>query len=430
MSTPSSDAVDRIVGQLQSTGRGYYALAGVTTAALLWFLFVVWTFVTQGHAVTNLGDWGTRGGVPWGLDIAAFNWWAALGVGAVTVAAAITLFRPGEYEPYARIGALLGPFAFLVGFLHVLFDLGRPDRVFITVLKHPLSSPIIWDIVILGGLGTLATAYVVVDVREDLAPLRERGALPSVLGPVYDAVLFRYDPESGVEDRVTRGLAAVILVYGPLTAGGAVPLFLSASGRRFDWFGAIQGPSFVLGGLATGAAAVALIAATLRHAYGWADVFDDSTLAGLGAAAAAAAAGYLLLVLFNVQSGTFGPIFADADAGTAAMAGALAPLFWIAVLSILGATASFTVQRVRGRANAVATAGTAALLLVGVFLSELWTVVGGQLYSELMYTTGQYVPSWTELSNVLGTVAVVTFVFLIAVKAMPIVPLDVLESEP
>ncbi len=430
MSAPSSDAVDRVVGQLGSTGRGYYALAGVTVAAFLWFLFVVWTFVTQGHSVTNLGDWGTRGGVPWGLDIAAFNWWASIGVGAVTIAAAITVFRLEAYRPYARIGGLLGPFSFLMGFLHVLFDLGRPDRVFITVLEHPMSSPIIWDIVILGGLGTLATAYVIVGIRDDLAPLRERDALPAVFGPIYDAVLFRHDPGSDADDRIARGLAAVILVYGPLTAGGAVPLFVAASGRGFDWFGAIQGPAFLLAGLAAGAAALVLIAVALRYGYDWADVFDDSTLAGLGAVVAAAAAGYLLIVLFDVQSGSFGPIFADTGAGQAAMSGPLAPLFWIALLAILGAIAYFAVQRARGRVSHVATGASAAVLLVGVLLAELWIVVGGQLTPEMMYSTGQYVPSWTELSNVLGTTAVVTLVFLIAVKAIPIVPLDVLESDP
>lgn len=430
MSAPSSDAVDRIAGQIRSTGRTYKALAGVASVAFLWFLFVVWTFVTQGHAVTNLGNWGTQGGLPWGLDIAAFNWWAGMGVGAVTISAAITVFRLAEYRPYARIGGLLGPFAFLMGFLHVLFDLGRPDRVFITALKHPMSSPIIWDIVILGGLGTLTTAYVIVTIRGDLAALRERDALPAVFGPIYDAILVRHDPDTDAEDRIGRGLAAVILVYGPLTAGGAVPLLVAASGRNFDWFGAIQGPSFVLGGLASGAAALALIGVALRHGYGWSDVFDDSTLAGLGSAAAAAAAGYLLIVLFDVQSGTFGPIYADTEAGQAAMAGPLAPLFGVAVLAILASTASFVVQRARRQGSLLATGGAAAVLLVGVLLAELWIVVGGLMTPEMMYPTGQYVPSWTELSNVLGTTAVVTLVLLIAVKAMPIVPLDVLESDP
>jgi molybdopterin-containing oxidoreductase family membrane subunit len=429
MSTPPADGAERLRAQMRSTGSGYYALLGAASLAVLWFLFVVWTFLTQGHAVTNLGDWGTHGGVPWGLDIAAFRWWAAMGVGAITLSAVIRAFRTDDYVPYARLGELLALLAFAMAFLHVVFDLGRPDRVWMPVVKHPLSSPIVWDIAILAGLGTMATVLVAIGIRDDVAELRRRNLLPAALGPIYEGLLLGHDSGTDSEDRVGRGLAAVILLYVPLTGGGVAPLLFLSLGKDFDWFGAIQGPTFMFQSLATGSAAVVLIAALLRYGYGWSDVFDDGTLANLGAVVAAFATAYLLSVLFEVQSGAFGPIFADTEVGTAALTGPLAPLLALAAGSILASVAYLAGQRAVGRVSLVATGAVATVLLVGVLLQETWIVVGGLTTPELLYPTGEYTPSWTELSNVLGTTALVTLGYLVIVKVLPVVPVESLERE-
>lgn len=426
MSTGSG--AERLHAQMRSTGRRYYAVAAVAALGVAWFLFVAWTFATQGHSVTNLGNWGTNGGVPWGLDLAAFRWWAAIGVGATTLSAAIRAFQADDYIPYARLGELLALLAFAMSLLHITFDLGRPDRVWMPLVMHPLSSPIVWDIVILGGLGVLVTALVVVTIRDDLAELRRRDLLPAALGPVYEALLVGHDADSGAGDRFGRWLAAAILVYVPVTAGGFVPVVISSLGKRFDWFGAIQGPTFLFRSLATGAAAVLLIATVLRVAYGWSDVYDDRTLAGLGGAVAAFTTAYLMAVLFEVQSGAFGPIFAADDPAAVVTGGPLAPLAMLGAASIIVAAAYLAVQRAGERASLLATGAAAAVLLVGVLVQESWIVVGGLSNPELMYSTAEYVPSWTEVSNVLGTTALVTLAFLVIVKVLPVVPVGAFES--
>ena len=62
--TPSADD---IVRPMQSTQRWYYIVFGIASLlALGWF--GLWSIQLQrGLAVTNLADWGSAGGVTWGL---------------------------------------------------------------------------------------------------------------------------------------------------------------------------------------------------------------------------------------------------------------------------------------------------------------------------------------------------------------------------
>ena len=429
MSTPS--ARSRLAEPLGDTGKVYYALVGVAALLVLGMVYSFVTVLTEGHAVTGLDNWGTDGGVPWGLDIGAFTWWALMGVGAIALSAIVRVFGMDEYKPYARIGELVTPLAFLASFLHILFDLGQPFRVLNTLIYLPLESPIAWDVILLGGLGTLSVAYLLVSIRRDVYELhREDDVLPSALAPVYDALLVGYDgsPADGDGRGLQWWLAAAVLTFIPVVGGGLVPFVWGPFGVNINWFGAIQGPTFLAGSMTVGAATLLFVAGVLRFAYGLDDVFTDGTLRQLGVFTGAFAFIYLLGVFYEIQTGTFAADMADPNVSTLVFQGPLAPLLVLAVAAVVIPTVYLVAQQALARFSLVGTVVVAGVLLVGVLHQETWLTVGGLMYPDLLYPVGEYTPSIYEWLNLMGTTALVALGLLVFVKTLPVVSVGASEE--
>ena len=429
MSTPS--ARRRLTEPLEDTSRIYYGLVAVAVLLVLGMLYSFVTVLTEGHAVTGLNNWGTEAGVPWGLDIGAFTWWALMGVGAIALSAIIRVFGMDDYEPYARIGELVTPLAFLASFLHIVFDLGQPFRVFNTLLYLPLESPIAWDVILLAGLGLLSVAYLLVSIRRDVHELhREEGVLPPALAPVYDALLVGYDDSETDDDG--RGLqwwlAAEVLVFIPVVGGGLVPFVWGPFGVNINWFGAIQGPTFLAGSMTVGAATLLFVAGVMRFAYDLEDVFTDETLQQLGVFTGALAFTYMLGVFYEIQTGTFAADMADPNVSQLVFQGSLALLLWLAIAAVVIPTVYLVVQQALGWFSLVGTVVFAGVMLVGVLHQETWLTVGGLMYPDLMYPIGEYTPSIYEWLNLMGTTALVALGLLVFVKTLPMVATNGVES--
>jgi molybdopterin-containing oxidoreductase family membrane subunit len=426
MSTPT--ARTRLTEPLEDTSRIYYALVGVAVLLVLGMVYSFVTVLTEGHAVTGLNNWGTDAGVPWGLDIGAFTWWALMGVGAIALSAIIRVFQMDDYEPYARLGELVTPLAFLASFLHILFDLGQPFRVYNTLLYLPLESPIAWDVILLAGLGVLSVGYLLVSIRRDLHELYHDDALPSALSPVYDVLLIGYEPSDAEGRGVRWWLAAAVLLFIPVVGGGLVPFVWGPFGVNINWFGAIQGPTFLAGSMTVGAATLLFLAGVLRFAYGLEDVFTDETLRQLGVFTGALAFTYMLGVFYEIQTGTFAADMADPNVSQMVFQGSLAPLLWLAIAAVVIPTIYLVVQQALGRFSLVGTVVFAGVMLVGVLHQETWLTVGGLLYPDLAYPVGEYTPSIYEWLNLMGTTALVALGLLVFAKTLPIVATNGVES--
>jgi molybdopterin-containing oxidoreductase family membrane subunit len=327
------------------------------------------------------------------------------------------------YEPYARLGELLTPLAFMASFMHILFDLGQPFRVLNTLIYLPLESPIAWDVILLGGLGLISVAYLLVSIRRDLHELyREDDVLPSALSPVYEVLLIGYSERDATDGRGLRWwLAAAVLVFIPIVGGGLVPFVWGPFGVNINWFGAIQGPTFLAGSMTVGAAALLVLAGVLRYAYGLEDVFTDRTLRRFGVFTGAFAFTYMLGVFYEIQTGTFAADLADPNVSQLVFEGSIAPLLWLAIAAVVLPTIYLVVQQAVGRFSLLGTVLFAGMMLVGVLHQETWLTVGGLMYPDLLYPVGEYTPSIYEWLNLMGTTALVALGLLVFVKTLPVV---------
>ena len=134
---------------------GFGAIAGLAGLAAMYM-------ETEGHWVT-----GMTNRVVWGLPHVFAFFLIISASGALNVASMASVFGKSDYQPLSRLSVLLA-FALLAGGLFILVtDLGRADRLMITLHCTNFTSVFAWNVFIYQGFFALLVIYlwVMMDAR-------------------------------------------------------------------------------------------------------------------------------------------------------------------------------------------------------------------------------------------------------------------------
>ncbi|MGM0715604.1 MAG: NrfD/PsrC family molybdoenzyme membrane anchor subunit [Halobacteriota archaeon] len=428
--TPS---VDDIVRPMQSTSMGYYIVFAVASVlALIWF--GLWSIQLQrGLAVTNLADWGSAGGVTWGLYIGAFIWWVGIAHGGIILSAAVRLFGMKRYLPVARLAELLTIGALSMAGFYIMIHLGRPDRMAWSVIQsYPVTvhqSPLVWDVTVITMYMVMTLTYLGLTIRYDLARIRDD--LPDILEPVYKIATLGYtETEDEIIERIVWWLALGVIVMAPLLLhGGVIPWLFALLPSMPGWQGAVQGPQFLTIALTSAIAGVIILTLVLRRAYDWYHILTDDVVRGLTLWLGLFGLLFLWLQLQQVITGVYA---APLDQRAVAGAKVTAPAYQFAIGVVLIAMAYIFAQAVKPDVfSPVRSLAASLLILSGTLVEKVLFVFEGLEYPTFsMYynSPGHYFPSPIEMASLVGTIALCTLFFLVVLKVIPVIELHAIEE--
>lgn len=425
MTEPTTEEILEPMGR---PGPKWLAVVAITGLGLLWFLYAWILQLRSGLLVTGLGDWGSGGGLSWGLYIGTFVWWIGIAHGGIAISAAVRVFKVNQFKPIARIAEVLTVIALLMAAANIVFDIGRPDRLFNTLVKWPQTvthSPLAWDIAVVTLYLVLSVTYLVLTLRPDLYALRDR--VPSHLAPFHRVLTLGYTPgEDEKSEQMAWWLAVAILGLVPLLSGGVVPWLFGLIGTQPGWYGAMTGPSMLAESLTTAIAVVIIVAAVFRYTYDW-DFIDRDVFHGLSKVLALLSLATLWMLLHDTLSGIYlAPV--EVEALTYALLGT--PLFVLAVGGLILSTLYLIVIILRPDWLHVGVLTLVSVLVAwSIFSKKLIFVTEGLLHPTSppltnLYLEGSYAPTWVEWSLVFGTVILAIFAFALVTKLIPMVELE------
>ncbi|MDQ2050715.1 NrfD/PsrC family molybdoenzyme membrane anchor subunit [Natronolimnohabitans sp. A-GB9] len=431
MSTKTPRKAD-ILRPIQNTSSKYFILTGVAGLAFALFL-VGWLYqLYQGMVVTGLSDWGTGGGVTWGLYIGAFIWWVGIAHGGIILSAAVRLLGMERYMPVARLAELLTLAGLSAAGFYVIVHMGRPDRMVTSVLGHyhitVHNSPLVWDVTVITAYFVLTATYLALTIRYDVTRLRDQ--LPDRFEPLYKLMTIGYtEKEDQIVQRMVWWLALAIIIMAPLLLhGGVIPWLFAVIPTMPGWFGAVQGPQFLTIALTSAISGVILLSYAFRWAYDWDHIITDDIFRGLTLWLGFFSLLFLWLQLQQMTTGTFA---APIDATQITIATLTHPIY-ILSMGLVGIVLAYIfAQTIRPalftRMRAVA-CGVA--VLTATLLEKILFVVEGFMYPTMdVYgaTPGEYFPSLIEFASILGTIGMVVLFFLSIAKVIPVVELHAIE---
>ncbi|MFP8951601.1 NrfD/PsrC family molybdoenzyme membrane anchor subunit [Natrialbaceae archaeon A-arb3/5] len=431
MSTKRPSEAD-ILRPITQTSTTYYVLVAIAGLAFTLFL-IGWLYqLAEGMAVTGLSDWGTGGGVTWGIYIGAFIWWVGIAHGGIILSAAVRLLGMDRYMPVARLAEMLTLAGLSAAGFFILVHMGRPDRMVTSVLGHyhitVNNSPLVWDVTVITAYFVLTATYLALTLRYDITRLRDQ--LPDHFGPVYSLLTIGYtEKEDEVVQRMVWWLALAIIIMAPLLLhGGVIPWLFAVLPTYPRWFGGVQGPQFLTIALTSAISGVIILSAAFRRAYDWDHIITDDIFRGLLLWLGFFSLLFLWLQLQQVTAGTF---FPPVDLEVAWIATIEHPIYLTSMGLVFAVLAFIFAQTIRPSLFSKGKAIVCALaILTATLLEKVLFVVEGFFHPtfEIYYATpGTYIPSLIELASITGTIGMVTLFFLLISKVVPVVELHAIE---
>jgi molybdopterin-containing oxidoreductase family membrane subunit len=380
--------------------------------------FTAWLYqYSQGLVVTGLTNV-----VMWGQYILFFMFFVGLSAGGLIVASAGRLFGVKAFKPIVRLAVVEATIAIILAATFILPDLGRPERVLNILLHANLTSPMVWDIVIVFAYMTMSAAYVWLYARADLA----RAGSPLALGTSSS------EQSAARDQRIIGAMAWVALPAAILLHSITAWIFGLQISRGF-WYSAIMAPLFISSALVSGLALVVLLALASRRVG--ALRFGNDLVAMLGGLLGVFVVAEAFFVFSEMLTAAYPGAPEEADAIHRLLVGPYAPIFWFEML--VGLLIPFLILATRRlRADPRWVAAAAVIAIVGIWVHRLNLLLNGLSFlpigippgvsvgdvagaTDSFATSYWYVPTLIEWLIVIGILAFGALLFTIALRLLP-----------
>jgi len=405
-------AIPRGLEHVVVTRPRYYVFTGVLGAVVLWG-FYAWAL---NQLRLGLGVTGMNTPVYWGAYIVNFVLFIGLSAGGIIVAAVAYAAGVERFRPVARIAEIVAISCLIMAMLAILFDLGRPDRMWHLLRYARSMSPLIWDFGIVTLYLGLAMAMGYLGTRKDLILCLKH--LPERQG-LYKLLTLGYtddSPKALERDHKVLKVLAIISIPGAVLLHSITAWLLGLLKGVPGWHTSIIAPLFIGSALVSGLALV--IVATILARRFLRLAIQESVVQDLGRLLffLIPLLGYFMFSEFLtvVYAGEVSPLVYFKNL----MFGVYAPLFWFDLFAGL-IIPWLILWRFRRSVPAIGTA--AVLVLVGVLAERANIVIPPLLNRALLpYPQGFYMPTWVEFSIVFGLYALGALIFSVLAKLFPL----------
>ena len=131
----------KIIVPLEETGTKFKMIV-IGFLVLIGAMFYAWFFqIDQGLSVTGLSQ-----PTPWGIYIINFIFFISISIAGTLISGILRLLKQDWANPITRIAEIVTIVAVIIAFLNILFDIGRPQRLFNMFFYGQATSPFVWDL--------------------------------------------------------------------------------------------------------------------------------------------------------------------------------------------------------------------------------------------------------------------------------------------
>ena len=383
---------------IEGLPKGYLIILGVLGLLALIGVLSAHHMETEGHIVTGMNNQ-----IVWGLPHVFAVFLIVAASGALNIASISSVFKRPLYKPIARLSGIVAV-ALLVGGLMVLvLDLGRPDRLLVTITHVNPKSIFTWNILLYSGFIGIVAAYLWMMMERKMNPYSR---------PV--------------------GIAAFIWRLVLTTGTGSIFGFLVA---RQGYDAAIFAPMFIALSFVYGLA-IFLLVLFAAYSFTGRELGDKVVTRLTNLMGVFISAALFFVVVYHLTN-----LYATEHHGWEAFillgkngGGPYATAFWLVQIligSLIPLAMIFSGYALKSRKLVGL---MAALVIIGGFGQMYATIIGGQAFPLVLFpgaeitssfndgVAGSYSPSIWEFLLGLGGVSLSLAVIAFAVKILPFLP--------
>jgi molybdopterin-containing oxidoreductase family membrane subunit len=391
------------------SGKNFYIVLCVLLAIIG---FAVFMYIRQ--YVLGLGVTGLNHNVYWGFYIINFVFFIGISHAGTLISAILRLSKAEWRRPVTRMAEIITFVVLLIGAIHPLLDMGRPDRVINIFMFGRYQSPLLWDFTAITTYFTASAIYLYLPMIPDMAMMRDRGTKYKGL---YRVMAMGYQGTPRQKHVLERAMTIMMVMVIPIAVSvHTVISYLFAMTVQPGWHSTIFAPYFVVGAIFSGTAVLIVVMIVLRKLYHLEAYLKEIHFRHLGT---------ILLVMsllwtyftFSEYLTTFYPHEPhEMRVFWYKFTGAYAFWFWGMVVCnfVVPVLLLSLMKNIKGILIA------SIFVSVGMWLERLNIIVPSLANPRLPYPTGFYIPTLTEISLLIGGCAIFCLGYVLFARFFPL----------
>ena len=423
-----SDQISAIV--LSGERKRSWVIGLLISFALVMLLFLSITYLL----LKGVGVWGINIPVGWGFAITNFVWWIGIGHAGTFISAILLLLRQKWRTSINRFAEAMTLFAVACAGLFPLLHMGRP-QLFYWLLPYPntlelwpqFRSPLVWDVFAVTTYLIVSLVFWFIGLVPDFAVLRDRAQKP-VPRTIYAVLAMGWRGAAHHWQRYDTAYLILAALATPLVISVHSIVSLDFTVAQLPgWHSTIFPPYFVAGAIFSGFAMVLTLAIPLRKVY---HLENFITLRHLeNSAKILLAMG--LVVAYSYATELFmgwygGDVYEQYVLLTRFLTGPYAPLYWLLIFCNILTPQILWFKRAR---NSIWTLFIVSLLVnVGMWLERFLIVVTSLHRDFLPSSWGMFYPTFWDISLLLGSLGLFTFLFFIFLRILPVIAISEMQK--
>lgn len=404
---------------IERSGPGFY---GMFLLFLAIFGFGVYQYVRQLRG--GLGITGMNQPVTWGFYIINFVFFIGISHAGTLISAILRLTQAEWRRPITRMAEVITAIVLVIGGLHPILDLGRPDRMLNIFVWGRLQSPLLWDVVSITAYFAASTVYLYIPLIPDIARLRDRGTRPRWL---YQLISWNYQGTPRQQEVLHKAMNLLMILVIPVAVSvHTVISYIFAMTLEAGWHSTIFGPYFVAGAIFSGIAALMVVMIVFRKVYHLERYLKLVHFSNLSKLLLVMSIIWFYLTFSEYLTGFFGAEPAELDVMLFKLTGPYAIPFWSMVflnfvlpVFILAREKTRTIPGIL-----VVSIG----IVIGMWLERLIIVVPSLAVPYVDHPYHPYWPSLAEIGIFAGALAAFCLGFMIFAKLFPLISIWEIEE--
>ncbi|MDZ4383060.1 MAG: NrfD/PsrC family molybdoenzyme membrane anchor subunit, partial [Thermodesulfovibrionia bacterium] len=233
-------------------GKGFYVALSVFLAVAG---FAVYLYIRQ--YFLGLGVTGLNRPVFWSFYIVNFVFFIGISHAGTLISAILRLSKAEWRRPITRVAEIITVVVLLIGALHPIIDMGRPDRALNVILYGRYQSPLLWDLTAITTYLMASTVYLYLPMIPDIAMMRDKGTKFKWL---YTILSWGYEGTPAQKHVIEKGMTIMMVMVVPIAVSvHTVISYLFAMTVQPMWHSTIFAPYFVVGAIFSGTAVLLVV---------------------------------------------------------------------------------------------------------------------------------------------------------------------------
>ncbi len=401
------------------TDKRFYIILLILLGVVAWAGYMYFRQLQTGLGVTGLNR-----AISWGFYIINFVFFIGISHAGTLISAILRLSQAEWRRPITRMAEVITAIVLLIGAVHPILDLGRPDRILNVFYYGRLQSPLLWDVTAISMYFTASTVYLYVPLIPDIALLRDR---THKFKWFYNFCSWGYQGTEHHKKVLGKAMTILMVIVIPVAVSvHTVISFIFSMTIQPGWHSTIFGPYFVVGAIFSGTATLLVVMIAFRKMYHFENYLKEIHFQYLS----------LLLLIFSIFwayftfsefiTGIYGNEPMEMNIIRYKLFGDYAPFFWGMV--ILNFVIPIIVLSFKKLKTIKGIFLTSCGVIIGMWLERLIIVVPSLTNPRLPYEIIPYVPSLTECALFMGGISLFCLGFLIFSKLFPLISIWELEE--